>query len=179
MLIALQKKQENIAEYILYMWQVEDMIRACGFDIDLIQERIINGMSEDETTRKEIRRWYADLISKLKLQGKEQSGHLRDFDEQLIELNYLHGSLLNLLGDEKYKEIYQAATPLINDFKSKANTSDITDIEVCLNALYAKLMLRLQNKEISKETEEAFQAFAKVLAYLSVKYNDMKAGKLA
>jgi len=47
------------------------------------------------------------------------------------------------------------------------------------NGLYAKLMLRLQGKEISKETEDGFDAFAKVLGYLSAKYNDMKAGKLA
>ena len=43
MLIARQKKQENIAEYLLYMWQVEDIIRACGGDIDLIRQRIIDG----------------------------------------------------------------------------------------------------------------------------------------
>ena len=28
MIIARQKKQENIAEYLLYMWQIEDIIRA-------------------------------------------------------------------------------------------------------------------------------------------------------
>ena len=27
MIIAQQKRKENIAEYLLYMWQVEDMIR--------------------------------------------------------------------------------------------------------------------------------------------------------
>jgi len=67
MLIAQQKQKENIAEYILYMWQVEDMIRACNFDIEIIQERIVIPMVDDEKLRKEIRNWYADLISKLKL----------------------------------------------------------------------------------------------------------------
>ena len=101
MLIAQQKLKENIAEYILYMWQVEDMIRACNLDIDVIQERIVNSMVDDEAIRKEIRVWYADLISKMKLEGKEKKGHLRDLDDIFIEINYLHGTLIGLLGDEK------------------------------------------------------------------------------
>ena len=178
MLIAQQKLKENIAEYILYMWQVEDMIRACNLDIDVIQERIVNSMVDDEVIRKEIRVWYADLISKMKLEGKEKNGHLRDLDDLFIEINYLHGTLIGLLGDEKYKGIFQAAMPLIEDFKKRANTDNITEIEVCFNGLYAKLMLRLQNKPITPETEEAFNAFAQVLGYLSIKYRLMKEGKL-
>ena len=178
MLIAQQKLKDNIAEYILYMWQVEDMIRACNMDIEVIQERIVNPMVDDEDIRKQIRSWYVDLISKLKMQGKEKAGHLRELDEQFIEINYLHGSLIGLLGDERYKGIYQTAMPLIEDFKKMSNSDNITDIEVCFNGLYAKLMLRLQNKTISPETEEAFNAFAQVLGYLSLKYKDMKEGKL-
>ena len=30
MKIASQKRKENIAEYLLYMWQIEDIIRANG-----------------------------------------------------------------------------------------------------------------------------------------------------
>jgi len=112
------------------------------------------------------------------MQGKEKAGHLRELDEQFIEINYLHGSLIGLLGDERYKGIYQTAMPLIEDFKKMSNSDNITDIEVCFNGLYAKLMLRLQNKTISPETEEAFNAFAQVLGYLSLKYKDMKEGKL-
>lgn len=29
MITASQKRKENIAEYLLYMWQIEDLIRAC------------------------------------------------------------------------------------------------------------------------------------------------------
>lgn len=42
MIIASQKKKENIAEYLLYMWQIEDIIRAYGLDIDQIQKHIID-----------------------------------------------------------------------------------------------------------------------------------------
>ena len=33
MIIAKKKKNENIAEYILYMWQIEDLIRAYNLNI--------------------------------------------------------------------------------------------------------------------------------------------------
>ena len=34
MFVASQKRKENIAEYLLYMWQIEDLIRANNLDID-------------------------------------------------------------------------------------------------------------------------------------------------
>ena len=36
MIIAQQKRKENIAEYLLYLWQVEDLLRACHLDIDTV-----------------------------------------------------------------------------------------------------------------------------------------------
>ena len=41
MIIARQKRKENIAEYLLYMWQVEDLIRANKFDMDSINRTVI------------------------------------------------------------------------------------------------------------------------------------------
>lgn len=42
MITASIKKRENIAEYLLYMWQIEDLIRANNLDIDKIQSTIID-----------------------------------------------------------------------------------------------------------------------------------------
>ena len=36
MLIAREKKKNNIAEYILYMWQLEDMLRALKLDMEQV-----------------------------------------------------------------------------------------------------------------------------------------------
>ena len=36
MFIAKQLKEKNIAEYLLYMWQVEDLLRANELDLSLI-----------------------------------------------------------------------------------------------------------------------------------------------
>ena len=52
MIIASQKKKENIAEYLLYMWQIEDIIRAYGLDIGKIQKHIINSYDLPEEQKK-------------------------------------------------------------------------------------------------------------------------------
>ena len=38
MFISKQLKENNIAEYLIYMWQVEDMIRANGCDMEKIKK---------------------------------------------------------------------------------------------------------------------------------------------
>ena len=55
MLIASQLRKENIAQYLLYMWQIEDIIRAYGLDIDRINADIVSRFPEER--RKEISEW--------------------------------------------------------------------------------------------------------------------------
>ena len=42
MIIAKRKRKENIAEYLLYMWQIEDIIRANNLDIESIRKNVID-----------------------------------------------------------------------------------------------------------------------------------------
>jgi hypothetical protein len=85
---------------------------------------------------------------------------------------------MNLANDEKYKTLFEAALPFIEEFKEKSNLKDKNTIEVLFQALYMKLLLRLKGKEISAETEEAFDAMRIVLAYISRAYNQMQKGEL-
>ena len=48
MIIARQKRKENIAEYLLYMWQVEDLIRANKFDMDSINRTVFAHYDQPE-----------------------------------------------------------------------------------------------------------------------------------
>lgn len=41
MFISKQLKENNIAEYLIYMWQVEDMIRANGCDMEKIKKTLL------------------------------------------------------------------------------------------------------------------------------------------
>lgn len=95
MIIARQKKQENIAEYLLYMWQIEDIIRAFHGDIDTIQKQIIDGYRDQSPeTLKEIREWYDNLCEMMRLEGVLEKGHLQINKNVLIDLTDLHQRLL-------------------------------------------------------------------------------------
>jgi hypothetical protein len=178
MYISQQKKEENIAEYVLYMWQIEDVVRACNFDIDKVSAFIIDKQELTDAQKSELKEWYVSLIQKMKLQRIEKSGHLHEVNDVIMELAYLHNSLLDYYKDEKYKEFYSFADQFLEEFKKVSNNPNASNIEVFFNALYAKLILKLQGKEITDATSEAFEAFTNVLAYLSAKYNKMKRGEL-
>ncbi len=61
------KKRENIAEYLLYMWQIEDHIRAYRLDIDSIQTGIIDRYTSlSDAERSEMRGWYESLIDMMR-----------------------------------------------------------------------------------------------------------------
>ena len=62
MLIAQQKRKENIAEYLLYLWQVEDMLRACDLDMDRVEAALVSRYDVDDAKRHEIRDWYENLV---------------------------------------------------------------------------------------------------------------------
>jgi len=178
MLIAQQKLTENIAEYILYMYQVEDVIRAYNFDVEAIIENYVRPQLPDESFVGQYRKWYTDLVTQMKAQQLQKTGHLLDLRDIMVEISYLHNTLINLTGDHKYKDLVERSTPFVEEFRGKSNLKDKNQIELLFGAMYMKLLLKLQKKEISAETEEAFDAMRIQLAYLSQAYHKMKKGDL-
>jgi len=176
--IARQKYSENIAEYILYMYQIEDLIRAYNFDLEAIIENYVRPQLPDNSFIEQYRDWYRELIAQMKSQKIESTGHLHDLKDILVEISYLHNTLLNLANDEKYRTLYETAVPYIEEFKEKSNLKDKNNIEILFHALYMKLLLRLKKQEISSETEEAFDSMRILLAYLARTYKQMKSGSL-
>jgi hypothetical protein len=110
--------------------------------------------------------------------GLQKEGHLDQVDEILLELIYLHNTLLTILNDEKYKGLCEHAHDALQAFKVKSNMASRHDIEVLLHAMFMKLQLKMKKQEISAETEAAFDLFRIQLAYLSKNYQRMKAGEL-
>lgn len=178
MFVAQQKQQENIAEYILYMFQIEDLIRAYDFDLERIINEYVQPQLPDHSFVDQYRQWYKSLISQMQSQRIEKLGHLHDVKDVLVELSYLHNMLLNMSKDEKYKVLFETATPYIEEFKDKSNLKDKNHIELLFHAMYMKLLLRLKKQEISAETEEAFDAMRILLAYIARSYKQMKSGEL-
>ena len=171
MITASIKKKENIAEYLLYMWQIEDLIRANDFDIDKIQANIIDKYKDiSQQQRKEMRDWYESLIDMMRMEGVTEKGHLQINKNVIIALEDLHKQLM---ADQKfatYTAQFYHTLPIIVELRSKSGENKVNEIETCFNALYGLLLLRLQGKEISEETLKATQQISKFLAVLSMYY---------
>ena len=170
MLIAREKLQTNLAEYILYMWQIEDLIRANQLDIDRIEQSIINGFDESDAVKEEMREWYSGLIAEMKAEGIEVHGHRKDTAELITELSLVHRQLVNIQKDEAYRELFRAAYPLIAEFQAASQTFQ-DEITTCFHGLYSQMLLRLRDVPISAETQAAFAVFSKVLAYLTASWH--------
>lgn len=178
MLIAKQKRQENIAEYLLYMWQVEDIIRAKKLDINLIKEDIVDKFDQPESVRQEMIDWYQGLTDMMKLEGVVEKGHLQINKNVIIELTDLHMTLLKTPQESEYISSYYKTLPFIVELRAKSEEKNIPEIETCFSALYGFLLLRIQQKEISGETQAAISQISSFLRLLALKYRQEKEGKL-
>lgn len=178
MLIAKKLKEENIAEYVLYMWQIEDIIRANGLDIDKIEKQIITNYSQDGEVKKEIKDWYEGLIEMMRLEGIVEKGHLVINKNTILDLTDLHKRLLKSPKENEYIAIYYKTLPFIVELRSKAPEHDIPELETCFSALYGFLLMRLQQKEISGETQAAISQISSFLRILSQKYKEERKGDL-
>ena len=74
MIIARRKRKENIAEYLLYMWQVEDLIRANNFDMDSIRRTVVDRYDQPDDIKEEIAKWYEELIEMMTLRRGDGKG---------------------------------------------------------------------------------------------------------
>lgn len=177
MFTASQKKRENIAEYLLYMWQIEDLIRANSLDMEKIEQSIINRYTSlNDEERKALRDWYESLIDMMKREGVAEKGHLQLNRNVLIDLNNLHRRLLADRKFADYNTEFYKTLPFIVELRAKGGEEKYDELETCFNALYGLLMLRLSGKEISPETALAAKQISKFLALLShyykLDYND-------
>jgi hypothetical protein len=179
MLIAEEKEKTNIAEYILYMWQIEDIIRSHNFDLSQITDSIISKFNATKEVQYDMKFWYQNLIEQMMKEGIADKGHLSTTIKYLEQLNNLHNSLLTTMQDAKYQEAYLGAKDNINNFMLKSGGESMNEIHACLNGLYGFLLLKLKQAEISAATKEAMTSFSALLAILVDRYNKLQKGELS
>lgn len=167
MIVASKKRKENIAEYLLYMWQIEDLIRANGLDIDKIRTNIIDKFNLDETQRREMTEWYESLIDMMRREGVTEHGHLQMNKNILNQLVQLHQALLKDPAFPEYTTEFYRTLPYIVELRGKAGENQVGEIETCFTALYGMLMMRLQQKETSEATRNAIAQISRFIALLS------------
>lgn len=178
MLIALQKRKENIAEYLLYMWQVEDLLRACNLEDNKIEQLLVARFQPVSENLSAIRQWYLELRDMMLAEGKRQSGHLQLNLNLLSELNELHQRLLKDGQDAIYNSCFYSTLPYIVELRGKEGDHKLGELETCFTALYGLLLLNMQQREVSEQTRVAMRQISKFIALLSDKYKDWKSGDL-
>ncbi|MDX8341014.1 DUF4924 family protein [Draconibacterium sp. IB214405] len=178
MLVAKQKRKENIVEYILYLYQVEDLIRAFKLDMELIEERLVASYKTDDKTKVAITDWYANLVLMMEKEQIQEKGHLQFITNLVAEVNDFHQKLMETSKDGMYVQSFKTVSGLITELKEK-NPDAKNDIDLGITAIYGFLILKMQKADISIDTLEAIKRISKWLGDLSKLYRDFESGDFA
>lgn len=154
----MKKKKDNIAEYILYLWQMEDYLRAFPE----------NAMATPELS---------EIMDMMHMEGITESGHLQLAKNALSELEDLHDELVDT--EAPYRAVMIHLQPSLNVFKSKTDNPTMSDVEACLTLLYQVMLLRLQQQPISEATEVVVKDATQLLRFLSKTYADESQGEVS
>ena len=103
----------------------------------------------------------------MRREGVEKSGHLQLNKNVIIQLTDLHLALLKDPRFPDYTAEFYKTLPFIVELRAKAGENPTGEIETCFNALYGMLMLRLQSKEITPDTQNAIAQITKFIALLT------------
>lgn len=170
MLVAQEKRKTNIAEYILYMWQVEDLLRACLFDPEQIQQQLVVRFQADEATNMQIAAWYTNLSEMMIREHVREKGHVQAIVNLVNDLNEFHLKMLEVQNDQKYIRLYRFNHDAITEFLQRSGGLATNEVEACLNALYGFAILKLKNSEISPMTQKTMEGFGSLIGHLSARY---------
>lgn len=169
MFIAKSIREKSVVEYLLYMWQMEDLIRAYGCSLTRIRREYIDRFEYTDQQKDEEEDWFGDLIRMMNQEGKREKGHLAINEVLLQDLGDLHVRLLQSTRFPYYSAEYYRVLPFIVELRQKG-AKEIGEVETCLNALYGVMLLRMRQKPISPETAHAIKAITTFLGMLSDYY---------
>ena len=170
MYISQELRKRNIAEYLLYMWQVEDIIRAYGCSLARIRREYIDRFDYTDEQKEEMADWYGNLVRMMNSEGCRENGHLQINKTTLTMLADLHAQLLESTKFPFYTSEYYKVLPYIVELRNRGANKEENEIETCFNSLYGLMMLRLQKKEISPDTMHAVKEITTLVGMLNDYY---------
>lgn len=178
MYISQELRKRNIAEYLLYMWQVEDIIRAYGCSLARIRREYIDRFDYTDEQKEEMADWYGNLVRMMNSEGCRENGHLQINKIVIQQLSELSAELLASSNFPFYNSEYYKVLPFIVELRKRGADKEENEIETCFNALYGVMMLRLQNKSVSPDTEHAIKEITTFIGMLNDYYMKDKQGEL-
>ena len=174
MFIAQDLRKKNIAEYLLYMWQVEDTIRAFGCSLQRIKQEYVSRFDYSDEQKEEELDWFGNLIRMMNQEGCREQGHLQINKVTMQMLTELHSQLLASPKFPFYNTAYYKVLPFIVELRNHGANKEENEIETCFNALYGVMMLRLRKTEITPNTAHAVKEISTFIGMLSDYYKKDK-----
>ncbi len=174
MFVAQELRKKNIAEYLLYMWQIEDTIRAFDCSLNRIKREYVDRFEFSEEQREDEIDWFGNLIRMMNQEGCREKGHLQINKATMQILIELHQQLLQSSKFPFYNTAYYKVLPFIVELRNRGADKEENEIETCFNSLYGVMMLRLRKAEISPNTQHAVKEISTFIGMLSDYYKKDK-----
>lgn len=175
--IAQAKRKENIAEYILYLWQLEDLLRALQFSPEAIYSQLVAPRDMPQEQKEIFLLWYMDIAGLLRKEGKEQGGHLEHTIHLIADLHNLHLQLMTLPVGREYRAKYANLAPYIPTLRTIMGKEEMNDTELCFRALYAAMLYRIKG-EGEKAVADTLEYVSPAIAELSAMYRKVERGEV-
>ncbi|MGP1578954.1 DUF4924 family protein [Porphyromonas endodontalis] len=172
-----QMREQNPAEYLIYMWYLESLVRAMprqeDFDSFLLrspeQLPVIGSLREVlPPLRKEM------LVEDIM---EQPNRHTATLTALLQELEQLHKQLLADAGEEIYEELYTAVLTAVVEIRRRSGGVALGEVEAAIVALYGYTFLKQTHQETTKATREIMMRISVWLKVLGEKYTLQKSEK--
>ncbi len=172
MLVAKKLRQQNITAYVVYMFQVEDVIRAYNLDVERIVAEYLPRFRYDDAQKAEAVEWYGGLARMMREEGCVEAGHVQVVRNTILLMTDRHQELLHDPKQPFYSAAYYKALPSIVELRAHGANKEKGEIENCLDAVYGATVVRMQGRELSAETQTALQPIIHLLELLAQLYNE-------
>ena len=177
--IALSKRKENIAEYILYLWQLEDLLRALQFSPEAVYTTLIAPRKElDEQQKSAFLIWYMDIANLLRQEGKEEKGHLEHTLHLIQDMHDLHLQLQKLPVGEHYRTTCARLEPELPKLRAVLGNPGMNDTELCFRALYAAMLYRIKGQGDRSAVSDTLEYISPVVAELAALHGKVERGEI-
>lgn len=171
------RAQENLSEYILFLWQLEDVLRALKYDLSVASEAFVKKSFEKPEDQDEVLSMLYILLEEMKKE-EEAVSHAKSTKGSMQLLEKVHAYLRDEEEDAKYLKLVANCDDVVADFlRNKADEKAMPFTEICINIMYGILTLRLRKMPISPQTQDAAEKIKECLRYLSKTFADMNKSK--
>ncbi len=171
-------RHENIAEYILYIWQLEDLLRALQFSPEAIYTQFVASRTQlSPQEQHALLEWYAQIGELLQKEGKDEKGHIEHTLHLIADLHNLHLQLLKLPIGARYRALYASLEETLPNLRAVIK-GDISDTELCFRALYATMLYRIKGEGGKNAVADTIEFVSPVIAELALTFRRVEAGEV-